>query len=361
LEEIFTDKNQTLFIASSEKMHHLKNDSINVIITSPPYNIGKNYSPDFTREKKHYNDRKSHSDYLSFLKRVFTECYRVLAIDGVFFLNIGDSARDQGKSEEVVNCAVEAGFKRLQSIIWIKSIFGKGHYTPSGGNRRLNNVWEYVYILIKSKEYQIDPKAIGIPYADKSNVGRYSEADLRDAGDVWFIPYSKTTGATKKKGHEAPFPIELALRCLRLVPNAKNVLDPFAGTGSTLRAAKELNFIGYGYEIFPRLDVIKQRLKEPVSDIKIPLLPQLEFYSNMISELFEESLKLISKEEKEKMTELRKRIDRKKFIWACKDLDKKPSILNYFPEFKTDSEKAEMKANRKNDKIKLDDFLNKES
>ncbi|MHA2075850.1 MAG: DNA-methyltransferase, partial [Candidatus Hodarchaeales archaeon] len=142
---------QTIFTSSSENMHHLKDESVNVIVTSPPYNIGKVYDmgKDQLAERISYNDKRTFSEYLAFLKRVFTECYRVLSEDGVFFLNIGDSARDQGKSEEVVKSAVEVGFKRLQSVIWVKSIFGKGHYTPSGGNRRLNNVWEHVYILFK--------------------------------------------------------------------------------------------------------------------------------------------------------------------------------------------------------------------
>jgi site-specific DNA-methyltransferase (adenine-specific) len=362
LEKKFVDGKQTLFFSSSENMHHLNDNSINVIITSPPYNVGKDYNinKDDSTDNVSYDDRKTFLEYIAFLKRVFTECYRVLSEDGVFFLNVGDSAKDQGKSEDVVRCAIDTGFKRLQTVIWIKSIFGKGHYTPSGGNRRLNNVWEYVYILIKSKRYNIDPRAIGIPYADKSNIGRYSKIDLRDAGDIWFIPYSKTTGATIKKGHEAPFPIELALRCLKLVPHAKTVLDPFAGTGSTLRATKELNLIGYGYEILPRLDIIKQRLKEKISDIKTPLLPQLNTYTKLITKLFEESLMPLSHEEISKITEILKKIDRKKFIWACKDLGVEPSILKYFPE---DSIRLDINGKRKEDKkdssVRLNNFLNR--
>ncbi len=361
MDKKFVDGKQTLFFSSSENMYHLKDNSINVIISSPPYNVGKDYKVenDDSTENIGYNDRKTSLEYLAFLKRVFTECYRVLSEDGVFFLNIGDSAKDQGKSEDVVRCAVDTGFKRLQSVIWVKSIFGKGHYTPSGGNRRLNNVWEYVYILIKSKKYTIDPRAIGIPYADKSNIGRYSEIDLRDAGDVWFIPYTKTTGATIKKGHEAPFPIELALRCLQLVPNVKTVLDPFAGIGSTLRAAKELNLIGYGYEILPRLDIIKQRLNEQISDIKTPLLPQLNTYSEIITEMLEESLRIMSNEEIGKITEIIKRNDKMKFIWACKDLGIESSILKYFPEI--NNKRKERKQGTKANKFVLDNFFKKNS
>ena len=225
-------ENQTLFFKSSEEMSELADQSIDVIITSPPYNRGKTYSSDMGKQ---YNDQREEEDYLEFLRTVWKECLRVAKDSAVFFLNIGDSAQDQGKSEQVAQSAEEAGWIRIQDIIWIKSFLGKGHYTPSGGNRRLNNIWEHIYFFVKDKKkYAIEPKKIGIPYADKSNIGRYSEVDLRDAGNVWFIPYVKTTGASVKKGHDAPFPIGLPYKCLQLVNKADKVLDPFGGTGSTL-------------------------------------------------------------------------------------------------------------------------------
>lgn len=311
--------NQVLFPKSSENMEELKSGSIDIIVTSPPYNIGKEYSVG----GKIYNDNKDYKEYLEFLSRIFKECFRVLSEEGIFFLNIGDSAKHQGKSEDVVRCAASVGFKRLQTIIWLKSIFGKGHYTPTGGNRRLNNLYEFIFVLIKSKEYKIDPKAIGIPYSDKSNIGRYSDVDLRDAGDVWFIPYTKTTGATIKKGHEAPFPIELPLRCIKLIPAAKTILDPFAGTGSTLRAAEELGLKGYGYEILPREEVIKERFKEAITELSYPLLPQLEFYSKITNGLLEKSLLLLSESEKKEIIESLKIGEKRKYLWALKDLNLK--------------------------------------
>ncbi len=205
--------NQTIYYKSSEDMHEIESNSIDVIITSPPYNRDKRYSDDIGDI---YNDKQPKDEYFQFLSRVWQECYRVLNPKGIFFLNIGDAAPDQGLSAEVVQLAVKVGFHRLQTIIWIKSLLGKGHFTPSGGSRRLNNVWENIFVLVKDKKsYYINPKAIGIPYADKSNIGRYAEEDIRDAGNVWLIPYSKTTGATIKKGHEAPFPIELPYLCIK--------------------------------------------------------------------------------------------------------------------------------------------------
>ena len=95
-------KKQTIFCKSSENMKELHNDSVDVIVTSPPYNIGKIYS-----EEEPFSDLKEEDVYLEFLGRVFSECFRVLKPSGVFYLNIGDSAKDQGKSEKVVQKAVD--------------------------------------------------------------------------------------------------------------------------------------------------------------------------------------------------------------------------------------------------------------
>lgn len=279
-------KDQTVFFKSSEDMSELEDESIDVIITSPPYNRGKTYTSD-TGET--HNDKMDEDQYLSFLTKIWEECYRVAKKSAVFFLNIGDSALDQGKSEKVAISAERASWKRIQDIIWVKSFLGKGHYTPSGGNRRLNNLWEHVYLFVKDKnEYKINPKAIGMPYTDKSNIGRYSDTDLRDPGNVWLIPYVKTTGATIKKGHEAPFPIGLPYKCIKLVPNVKTVLDPFGGTGSTLAACLKLSVKGYAYEKYPRVEVIKSRILEgkDFNEGSENLLPHLEMAIKLLAELF---------------------------------------------------------------------------
>ena len=284
-EKVLNIENQTVFLKSSEKMDELEDKSIDIIITSPPYNRGKTYSSDFG---DFHNDNMEESEYLSFLTSVWKECYRVAKKHAVFFLNIGDSASDQGKSEKVALTAENAKWIRLQDIIWIKTFLGKGHYTPTGGSRRLNNIWEHIFLFVKNKkEYKLDPKAIGIPYADKSNIGRYSKSDLRDAGNVWLIGYDKTTGATIKKGHEAPFPIGLAYKCIKLVPNVQTVLDPFGGTCSTLAACLKLSIKGYAYEKYPRVKVIQSRILEGKNyqESKEILIPHLELSVSLLGEL----------------------------------------------------------------------------
>ncbi|OLS25311.1 MAG: Modification methylase MjaV [Candidatus Heimdallarchaeota archaeon LC_3] len=281
IEEI---ENQRIFYKSSEDMVELTDNSIDLIITSPPYNRGKVYSDD---TKIIYNDKRKIEDYLTFLEKVWRECYRVLKETGVFFLNIGDAAQDQGKSELVIESAVKTGFKRIQTIIWVKSLLGKGHYTPTGGNKRLNNVWENIFLLVKNKEkYKIYPKEIGIPYADKSNIGRYSSEDIRDQGNIWLLPYSKTTGASIKKGHDAPFPLELPIKCIKLT-HAEKVLDPFLGSGTTLGAAKLLGLKGFGYENYPRKELIRNTITNSAlpenNEILIPHLElAVDFFSSLI-------------------------------------------------------------------------------
>jgi site-specific DNA-methyltransferase (adenine-specific) len=284
---------QTIYFASSENMKEIPAGSIDVIITSPPYNRNKHYSSD---SEEIHNDNLPLQEYLNFLKRVWRECFRTGSQKCIFFLNIGDSATDQGISEKVVESAVEAGWNRIQDIIWVKSIYGKGHYTPSGGNKRFNNVWEHIYLLVKNpKEYVLDPKAVGIPYADKSNIGRYGDEDLRDPGNIVHICYEKTTGATIKKGHDAPYPIGLPYFCLKAVPSPLNVLDPFLGTGTTLAASHFLGIPGYGYEKFPRSDLIKQTVLDGANFHPEPivLIPHYEESINCLIKLVE---KLINRQ-----------------------------------------------------------------
>ncbi|MBN2155367.1 MAG: site-specific DNA-methyltransferase [Candidatus Lokiarchaeota archaeon] len=287
---------QCVYFSSSERMNELSNNIIDIVITSPPYNRGKNYSVSVNSEEG-YNDALPEKDYLNFLERVWGECYRVASESAVFFLNIGDSANNQGISEKVVKTAVSAGWKRIQDIVWIKSIYGRGHYTPSGSIRRFNNVWEHIYLLVKNKrKYRLNTKAVGIPYADKSNIGRYGDTDLRDPGNVFHIEYEKTTGNTIKKGHDAPFPIGLPYICIKAVPKANTILDPFLGTGTTLAASSCLGKKGFGYELYPRKDLIINTIQagKNYSPKPVVLIPHYEITIKNLVSLIEDSLSKIS-------------------------------------------------------------------
>lgn len=303
-------KNQHIFFQTSEDMRSLSSESIDLIITSPPYNRNKNYVSSIKEEK--YNDHQTLDEYYNMLKRVWQECYRVAKKNCVFFLNIGDSATDQGKSEQVKQLAIDVGWILVQDIIWVKSLYGRGHYTPTGNNKRLNNIWEHVYMLVKdSSAYHLKPKAIGIPYVDKSNIGRYSDIDLRDAGNVWHLPYEKTTGSSIKKGHDAPFPLGLPYYCIQLVENVQTILDPFVGSGTTLAVANQLGLQGFGYELYPQVDLITETILNSKYEYQVPILiPHYEQAIRTLSRLFDQyatylPLPVSTKKEQEELSNLK--------------------------------------------------------
>lgn len=236
----------------------LEDGSIDVAVTSPPYNIGKDY---VSADGSKGDDALPIVEYRHFLYERFKQVHRVLAKDGVFFINVGDPASFDNLSQVTREVLQAAGFVVKQRIVWVKSILGKGHFTPSGGTRRFDDVWETIWLCTKHKKnYRLDTKRIGVPYTDRSNVGRYGDSNLRDPSNVWFMPYEKTTGHKDKKGHPSPYPVEIPYRCIKAVPDAKTVLDPFCGLGTTLQAARLLGLKGYGYELYPWPEKIAHKI-----------------------------------------------------------------------------------------------------
>ena len=181
-------------------------------------------------------------------------------------------------------------FALQNEIHWIKSIFiprehvGKknrevilkdttiGHSKPIAGNRFLKRNQEYIFHFTKTGDVKINRLAVGAPYQDKSNIGRYNDIDLTDAGNTWFIPY-ETIQDKSQRLHPAPFPVELPLKCIKLhglggggamTTNATKpllVLDPFMGIGSTAIACKRLGASFVGFEIVkPYIDYAIERV-----------------------------------------------------------------------------------------------------
>ena len=223
-------------------------ETVDVIVTSPPYNLGIAY--------RNYADRKPEAGYLDWMVEVATALRRVLKPDGSFFLNIsGSSSRPWLPFELIVR--LRPLFVLQNHITWIKSIAtpadSVGHFKPTGGGRFLNHAHEHIFHLTQTGDVKLDRLAIGVPFKDKSNIARRGHArDLRCRGDTWFIPYDTVQSRAQKFHHPGTFPIALPRWCIRLhgVPQA-TVLDPFMGTGTTLLAARMERAVGIGIEVDP--------------------------------------------------------------------------------------------------------------
>ena len=112
----------------------------------------------------------------------------------------------------------------------------------------------------------MDRLAVGVPYRDKTNIGRWASAtfDMRCRGNTWFVPYETIRHRESQRPHPSTFPVQLAEMCIKLhgVGKVGRVLDPFVGIGSTAVAAQKLGVACVGFEIDTYyLDVAGTRLK----------------------------------------------------------------------------------------------------
>lgn len=238
-------------------LRRLADGGVDVVVTSPPYNLGVRYAT--------YMDDRPREEYLSWLEEVGREIRRVLAEEGSFFLNVGGKPSDPWVPFDIL-ARLRPHF-RLQNVIhWIKAIsvsrgnggeeFSLGHYKPIGGERFLHDCHEYIFHLTKSGNVKLDRLAIGVPYQDKSNIGRWKQAtqDKRCRGNTWFIPYDTIQSRDKERPHPATFPVKLPEMCIRLhgLDKVKLVLDPFLGIGTTALACLRLGVSCLGFEIDPQ-------------------------------------------------------------------------------------------------------------
>jgi len=246
-----------LTIHNSNCLNYLKSlasDSVDVVVTSPPYNINVKYAS--------YKDNRPETDYLTFLQAVFYEIYRILTPEGSFFLNYGSKSTNRELQTKVENLLIQPfgpelhdiKFYMQNKITWVKSISfddtSRGHFNPINSSRFLNDCYEMVYHVTKTKKVPLDREAIGVPYKDKSNIKRYNKKgkDLRCRGNVWFIPYKTVQ---KSKNFPSAFPPELPEWCIKLhgVKNTSLVVDPFGGAGNTLLACAKLGVRGVAVDV----------------------------------------------------------------------------------------------------------------
>ncbi len=234
-------------------MRSLAPGSIDLVVTSPPYNLGIAYNS--------YKDTLSDQAYLDWSMQWMAEVNRVLKPDGALFLNVGASPKDPLMPHRLILRATEL-FVLQNTFHWIKSItvetiekeiISAGHFKPINSQRYVNDCHEFVYHLTKKGDLPVDRRAVGVPYVHKSNINRWGHTDGEDKrcrGNAWFVPYKTIVSRDKERPHPATFPVQLAENCI-LIHGKKSqtvMMDPFVGIGHAAVAAvqcKVKKFIGY--------------------------------------------------------------------------------------------------------------------
>lgn len=227
-------------------------DSVDLIVTSPPYNVGVAYS--------NHDDAMSYADYLSFTYRWLSRCYTMVKSDGRFCLNIPldkNKGGQQSVCADITTIAKQVGWKYHSTIIWNEQNISR---------RTAWGSW-----LSATSPFVIAPVEVIVVFYKKcwKKTSGSKESDISKGEFIeWTNGVWTFRGESKRKiGHPAPFPIELPKRCIKLFSFVGDlVLDPFLGSGSTLVACCLTHRSGIGVEIDSGYcELAKQRLLEFMS------------------------------------------------------------------------------------------------
>lgn len=241
---------------------HLEKGSVDVVVTSPPYNLGVKY--------RQYDDTLSRGEYLDWIEEWVRVVKDVLSDKGSVFLNMGSKPSDPSVPFQVLSRM--QNHLRVQNVIhWIKSIaiqkedvgdypgitqdVAVGHFKPINSPRFLNDCHEYIFHLTKQGDVKLDRLAVGVEYQDKTNIARWKsvEQDRRCRGNTWFVPYRTIQSRDQQRPHPATFPVKIPKMCILLhgLDRCRLVVDPFLGIGHTAIACVQLGVDFAGFEMDP--------------------------------------------------------------------------------------------------------------
>jgi site-specific DNA-methyltransferase (adenine-specific) len=243
----------TIILGSSENMQAIPDTSVHLMVTSPPYNVTKEYDEDLSLQ-----------EYLSLLRQVFAETYRVLVNGGRACVNVANLGRRPylPLSDFISQMMLEIGFQMRGEIIWHKGA-GAGVSMAwgswqSASNPVLRDVHEYILVFSKGS------------FSRKKISGKENTISKEQFMEWTKSVWSMSPESAKKIGHPAPFPLELPYRLIQLYTfKGDIILDPFMGSGTTAIAALQGGRKYVGYEDDPeyvrlaekRIAPYKQQMK----------------------------------------------------------------------------------------------------
>ena len=235
-----------IILGTSENMKEIPDNSLHLMVTSPPYNVSKEYDEDLSLK-----------EYLQLLTNVFTETYRVLVYGGRACVNVANLGRKPyiPLSDHISHMMIEIGFKMRGEIIWAKGA-GAGVSMAwgswqSASNPVLRDTHEYIMVFSKG--------AYDRKKGERENTIT-KEQFMEWTKSVWTM----NPESAKKVKHPAPFPVELPYRLTQLYTfKGDIVLDPFMGSGSTAIAALKSERKYAGYDVDPEYIRIAEERIEP--------------------------------------------------------------------------------------------------
>ena len=243
-------------LGDARDMQQLPDGSVALVVTSPPYFVGKEYENAVIQAARSQELEaeipRSYGEYLGLLHDVFAECVRVLEPGGRIAVNVANLGRKpyRSLSADVIGILEKLGLLLRGEVIWRKAAGANGSCAwgsfRSPANPVLRDVTERVVIASKGRFDRAlssaRRRAERLPHVATLPNDEFVEATL----DVWDIP----SESARRVGHPAPFPVELPLRLIDLYTYQDDlVLDPFMGSGTTLVAAHRARRRGVGYDI----------------------------------------------------------------------------------------------------------------